>query len=355
MDYSIVSQSLKGYICSIKSLLDGSVESKFAFPIVNLVSMEKYNIRNKRGMRVGVLTYGGYLTNIDIPLKDGGHYNTILSYPNVQDYQRDIFYLGATLGRYANRINQGRFSMDRREVQLSINEQDGVNHLHGGFEGFNRRTWKVLNHDDSSISLEYFSKDGEEGYPGNVRTVLTYKVEEENSLSISFCAESDQPTILNLSNHCYFKLSDVESSVKEHQIEVFASHYTSLDERNLPFNGQQPVERSVFDLRKPRVIHEMMDEIVNTNYCFEDRGEGLKDMARLSCPSTERSLLIQATYPGLQVYFGNFLDRPFIPSQGVCLEPQFYPDSPNHSTFPSSYLAAGEIYQHQIWYSFFNF
>ncbi len=318
--------------------------------------VEQYFIENSNGMRVGILNYGGIITQLSVPTTHGNRVNTILSYNHLDDYLTDTHYVGATIGRYANRIGNGQFALDSLDCQLSVNELENNNHLHGGFQGFNTKIWSMERHTPSEVTLFYESHDGEEGYPGILQVWVTYRVLEENALQLTYTAKTNKTTIVNLSNHSYFNLSgDPRQSICEHTIQVNTGEFTPLDKRNLPDGTIASVSNTVFDLREGRKVGEVMDDIVNTNYAFVQAGNENVPMAVLTDSKSCRTLTISSSYPGMQLYFGSFLGGRFSPYQGICLEPQYFPNSPNNDHFPSAKLEPDEMFKHSIKYAFSNF
>ncbi|MEH6305960.1 aldose epimerase family protein [Olivibacter sp. CPCC 100613] len=317
--------------------------------------MHELFIENMYGMRVGMLDYGARLTRIEVPTSSGSFLNTILRYASSKDYLSDPYYIGSTIGRFANRIRDGRFILMGRDVQLSMNETAHLNHLHGGFIGFDKKVWQVKNHERSAITLTVRSEDGEEGFPGAVHVEMHLKLLGNSTLAIKFYGTTDAPTIMNLTNHAYFNLSGSVDTIDQHKLQVLTDCYTPLNNRNLPNGEIEMVRGTRYDLRQPQSVYEVKNTIVNANYCFDQQQERVKKMAVLVHGPSNRTLTVGSTYPGLQVYFGNFLGKPFISNQGLCLEPQYFPDSPNLPQFPTTLLLPGQVYCHEIYYHFSNF
>ncbi len=304
-------------------------------------------------MRVAVSNFGATITGINVADRSGHFANVVLSYPNLEDYRQDNHYIGATLGRYANRIKNGRFNLQGKEIQLAVNEHDGHNHLHGGFSGFNRKLWQVLEYSKQRVTLQYSSPANEEGFPGTLSVNLVYALGEEDELWITYQATSQAATIVNLSNHSYFNLA-AKGTAGEHSLQIYADQYTPMDTHFIPTGEIRSVENTLFDLRKEALVKEVMEEVVTVNYAFGSLQE-LRLMAKLREQKSGRQLEISGTQPGMQVYFGNFLAGAFQPFQGICLEPQHYPDAPNQPAFPSTVLNPNELYEQQICYRFTNF
>lgn len=324
-----------------------------------------FNLKNGKGMEVELTNYGGILSRILVPDKDGNSENIMLTYNQVEDFINDRYFFGATAGRYANRIAKGKFSIDGTEYQLATN--NGPNHLHGGLQGFNKKFWKASVIDSLEnavgVKMEYLSVDGEEGYPGNLNTTMTFILDQENKLSITMESTTDKPTIVNLTHHGYFNLSGMKEDILGHQLTIFAEHYTPVDAELIPTGELAPVEGTPFDFRTP---HRIGDRIADTgagydhNFVIKKEHDGkLSKMAELVHSRTGRTMTVYSSMPGVQFYSGNFLDGKqttagvtYGKNFGMCLEPQFFPNSPNQPNFPSPRLNPGETYRHEIVYEF---
>lgn len=312
--------------------------------------MKQLVLTNKGGMQVGITTLGATLTKLLVPDIKGNLTNVVLSYPLLCDYVLDPYYMGATIGRYANRIKSGKLIIDNKRYWLALNEVTADNHLHGGVSGFNKKLWQVVGQTAERADLTYTSFDGEEGYPGELTVIVSFVLNNDNELWIHYQANTNKTTIVNLCNHSYFNLSD-SSEISTHQLRVYAAYYTPADERNIPIGNIEPVENTVFDFRKGRLLTPAMLEFDTVNYVFEDKG-GLQLMATLVDEHSGRRLQISSTQPGMQLYFGNYLSDPFQPFQGLCLEPQHFPDAPNKEAFQSPILEPSETYKHVVCYKF---
>lgn len=312
--------------------------------------MKQLVLKNKGGMQVEITTLGATLTKLLVPDKKGNLTNVVLSYPLLCDYTLDPYYMGATIGRYANRIGAGKLIIDNKRYWLALNEAAANNHLHGGVSGFNKKGWQVVRQTVKRADLAYTSLDGEEGYPGELNVIVSFVLNNENELWIHYQANTNKTTIVNLCNHSYFNLSD-SPEISAHQLQIYADYYTPADERNIPIGNIASVENTVFDFRKDKLLKPVMFEFDTVNYVFEGKGE-LQLMATLIDKHSGRCLQISSTQPGMQLYFGNYLSDPFQPFQGLCLEPQHFPDAPNKEAFQSPILEPSETYKHVVCYKF---
>ncbi len=311
----------------------------------------RYSLRNERGYHVDIITYGGAITSLWAPDRNGHFGDVVLGFGSLEDYTSNPRYFGALIGRYANRIAQGRFTLEGVEYQLPRNN-DG-NHLHGGFRGFDKQVWTAKEGEDV-LHLSYFSKDGEEGYPGNVEAFVDYHL-SDSELSIEYRATTDRDTIVNLTNHSYFNLTG-DGTILKHELTLHADSFTPVSDDLIPTGEIAPVAGTPMDFRQARAIGSQLGLTASGydhNFVFNDWDGSLRSAARLCEPVSGRVLEILTTQPGMQFYSGNFLDGSFVGKNGVaymkyaglCLEPQHFPDAPNHSNFPSTVLRAGEEYR----------
>jgi aldose 1-epimerase len=300
---------------------------------------------------VDIITYGGAITSLWAPDRNGAFGDIVLGFGALEDYVSNPRYFGALIGRHANRIAQGRFTLNGVEYQLPRN--NGANHLHGGFQGFDKRVWSATE-DENVLHLSYFSKDGEEGYPGNVEAFVDYRL-DDNELSIEYRASTDRDTIVNLTNHSYFNLKG-EGTILKHELTLNADSFTPVSEDLIPTGEIKPVSDTPMDFRDGRTIGSQLGLTASGydhNFVLNDWDGSLKSAVRLYEPVSGRVLEILTTQPGMQFYSGNFLDGSFIGKNGVayvkyaglCLEPQHFPDAPNHPHFPSTVLRPGEEYR----------
>ena len=310
----------------------------------------RYDLNNERGYHVCVINYGGAITSLWTPDRNGSFGDIVLGFDSLEAYVSNPRYFGPLIGRHANRIAQGRFTLNGVEYQLPRN--NGANHLHGGFKGFDKRVWNATE-DGDVLRLSYLSKDGEEGYPGNVEAFVNYRL-SNNELSLEYRAVTDKDTIVNLTNHSYFNLKG-EGTILKHELTLNADHFTPVSDDLIPTGEIKPVADTPMDFRNGRAIGSEISLIggYDHNFVLNDWDGSLRSAARLYEPASGRVLEILTTEPGIQFYSGNFLDGSFIGKKGVayvkyaglCLEPQHFPDAPNHPNFPSTVLRAGEEYK----------
>ncbi|MBM4169539.1 MAG: galactose mutarotase [Ignavibacteria bacterium] len=313
--------------------------------------------------RVKITNYGGTITELWVPDRQGMSGDIVLGYERLEDYLRSSPYFGCIVGRYANRIAKGRFTLDGVEYSLSTN--DGPNHLHGGIKGFDKVVWEAATtrgHDSVSLILKYSSRDGEEGYPGNLDATVIYTLDAHDRLTVSYEATTDKPTIVNLSHHSYFNLAGA-GNILGHHLTINAKRYTPVDETLIPTGALGPVEGTPMDFLTPQIVGARIGEVpggYDHNYVLDREGSGLELAARVTEEQNGRTLEIWTTEPGIQFYSGNFLDgslsgkggQKYEKHFGCCLEPQHYPDSPNRPEWPTSVLRPGEKYQSQTVFHF---
>jgi aldose 1-epimerase len=307
---------------------------------------------------------------VKMPDRTGTPSEIILGYPALLDYIADGDYVGVTVGRYANRISEAQFKIGTTRYKLSANE--GTNHLHGGFRGFGKRLWKgsiMTSDEDPTVQMELLSPDGEEGYPGNLRCRATFVLRDHRVLDVVYEAETDRATIVNLTLHPYFNLAGMGRDLFQHRLSLHADRFLPVLSDGVPTGEIRPVDGTPFDFRKPVALSTRLnreDEQLRLangfDHCWALREtEGsVKPAARIVEPSSGRTLELHTTAPGIQFYSGNFLGTSnhanshpgFEVRSGFCLEPQAWPDSPNHEAFPKVILHPGELYTHRITYIF---
>ncbi len=317
-------------------------------------SVALYTLKNKEGLLVKITDFGGIITEIHTPDRNGKMENIVLGFDNLEQYTNGHPYFGALIGRFGNRIAKAQFTLDGADYQLAVN--NGNNALHGGIKGFDKRVWdaEVISCDSrAALKLSYLSPDGEEGYPGNLKVMVTYELLPDQ-LFITYEAETDEATVLNLTNHSYFNLAG-EGSILDHIIYINASKYTPVDSTLIPTGELANVEGTPFDFRKPAVIGARIEEVggdpigYDHNYVIDGSAGEKRIAAKVMDPLSGRSLEVITTEPGVQFYTGNFLDGTLVSRgdryeqhEGFCLETQHFPDSPNQPDFPTTILRPGE-------------
>ncbi|MGV9549263.1 aldose epimerase family protein [Streptomyces ardesiacus] len=300
----------------------------------------------RSGVRVRVLSYGGIVQSAEVPDREGNTADVVLGFADLDGYvAHPEPYFGALVGRYANRIAGGRFPLDGRTYALALNS--GANSLHGGERGFDKRVWDVAEVADG-VRLSRVSPHGEEGFPGRLEMSATYTLDGSGALRIVYEAVTDAPTVLNPTNHSYFNLGG-SGHTGGHELRLAASRITPVDAGLIPTGGFEDVTDTRFDFRRPRKIGSGYDH----NFVL-DKGvtSAAEEVAELYDPASGRVLTVATTEPGLQVYTADHLDEPFAPGDGVALETQHFPDSPNRPAFPSTVLRPGEVFRSETVYGF---
>lgn len=321
-----------------------------------------FTLTNTQGTEIKITNYGGIVTSVRVPDKEGEMGNVVLGFDNLEDYLGNDPYFGAIIGRYGNRIADAQFTLDGREYELAAN--DGDNHLHGGEKGFNELLWEAEILDDNSLRLTHLSEDGEEGYPGNLQVSVIYTLTDQNELKIEYEATTDKATPVNLTNHSYFNLTgDPSTPVLDHVLTLNASRYTPVNDELIPTGEIAPVEGTPFDFTEPHKIGARIDQVeggYDHNFVLDSSPDSLQLAATLYEPESGREMKVYTTEPGVQFYSGNFLDgsfqgpdgTPFVKHGGLCLETQHYPNSPNEPGFPSTILRPAETYNTVTIYQF---
>jgi aldose 1-epimerase len=327
-----------------------------------------FELRNGAGPRVNFIAQGGIITAIETPDRNGRLADVVLGLPTPADYRSDRIYLGAVCGRYANRIAEGRFTLDG--VVYAVAPTDGTSSVHGGRRGFDKADWSVEMEGESRATLRHVSPDRDEGYPGTLSVTMRYAVSDDGAFTIDYEAVTDRPTIVNLTNHTYFNLAgEGTGDILGHRLRVHASRYTPADAILIPTGEVAAVAGTPFDFREPLAIgmriREPHPQMIagrgyDLNYVVDRSGPGLAPAAFVDEPASGRMLAVETTEPGIQLYTGNLLDgtirgtsgRLYRQSDGFCLEPHKYPDSPNKPGFPSPVLRPGETYRSRTVYRF---
>lgn len=313
--------------------------------------VKEFTLRNGKGMVAKVISYGATLTELQAPDKNGVLTNVVLGARSLDEYTKSFSAAAATIGRFGNRIAKARFTLDGTEYKLAAN--NGANHLHGGPTGFAKRVWtgKALD-SGNAVQFTYFSKDGEEGYPGNLTVKVTYTLTENNELRLDYEATTDKGTPINLTNHAYFNLAG-QGDILDHELWLAADHYTPVDAALIPTGEIAPVKGTPLDFTTPKKVGERIDAFkpglagYDHNYVINNGGKSLVLAARLVDPKSGRVMEMRTTEPGFQLYAGNHVKH-----KGLCLETQHYPDSVNHPNFPSAILRPGNTFKSTTIYAF---
>jgi aldose 1-epimerase len=326
-----------------------------------------YTLRNAKGMEMTVTNYGGRVVTLKAPDRAGQMADVTLGFDSLDGYLKENPFFGALAGRYGNRIAKGRFTLDGVEYKLAVN--NGANSLHGGIKGFDKKVWSAKQ-DGQKIEMRYVSRDGEEGYPGTMTTVVTYTLTDDNEFRIDYIITTDKNTVKNVTNHAYFNLAGQgEGDILGHQVTLYADRYTPVDEGLIPTGELRPVAGTPFDFRQPHAIGERIDandeqirfgKGYDHNYVLNGEAGSLHPVAKVVEPKSGRVMEVSSTEPGVQFNTGNFLDgsltgkggKVYKHRYGFCLETQHFPDSPNKPNFPSVVLKPGERYQSTTIYKF---
>ena len=334
-------------------------------------SVKVYTLKNAAGMEVSIMDLGGTITKWTAPDKDGKFADITLGSNTPQDYLTTTKYLGALIGRFGNRIAKGKFSLDGIEYTLPVN--NGPNALHGGLKGFNAVIWKAIPIEgaEPGLKLTYLSKDGEEGYPGNLNVEVVYTLKADNSLTIDYTATTDKNTVVNLTNHAYFNLKgEGKGDILDHEIVLNADKFLPTDAGLIPTGELKPVVGTTFDFTTAHLIGERINDTTDIDiklgggydhcWVFTDQSNKLKSVAMVTEPVSGRTMEVLTTEPAVQFYTGNFLNGSATGKSGVkyerrygfCLETQHFPDSPNQAAFPTTVLKPGETYKTTTIYKF---
>ena len=326
-----------------------------------------FTLSNKNGMQVSITNYGATVTSIQVPNKNGELRELTIGFNTLQEYLDADFYAGSIVGRYANRIKDGRFNLEGVEYRVTQNE--GKNQLHGGFRGFDKVIWNVkkIEKKEPELELSYQSMDGEEGFPGNLAIRITYSLTDDNELKIDYLATTDKTTVVNLSNHTYFNLAG-KGTILDHEVYINAEHYTPVTTELIPTGEIVNVSGTPFDFREARSLRSQItqgnEQLTIGNgfdHNFVLRDSGLEKLAiSVKDPSTGFLMEVYTTQPGVQFYTGNSLDgrfkdrsgTPILKHAGLCLETQHYPDSPNQPHFPTTTLHPDQEYRETTVYKF---
>ena len=334
-------------------------------------TIHKFILTNKNGMEVSVINFGGIITSLKSRDSKGNYEDVVLGFDNLSQYEDESPYFGAIIGRYGNRISEGKFTLDGKTYNLAVNND--INHLHGGLKGFDKVVWDAaqeVTDSSASLILKYISQDMEEGYPGNLQVKVTYTLDDNDELRVEYEAETDKKTIVNLTQHSYFNLSgDFSKNILDHEITINADSFLPVDSTLIPTGEVISVEGTPFDFRESKTVGEdisMSNKQLSYgngyDHCWvlNNQEIGLRHVASAYHPVSGRLLEVYSDQPGIQFYSGNFLDGTLTSKQdgnygfrsGLCLETQHYPNSPNEKDFPSVTLNSGEKYMTQTVFRF---
>lgn len=333
---------------------------------------DSYTLKNANGMEVKITNYGGVVSHWTAPDKDGKYEDIVLGFDSLAGYLTPPPYFGALIGRYGNRIAKGKFKLEGKEYTLATNNNN-LNHLHGGVVGFDKVLWNAepIEGEEPALKLTYLSKDGEEGYPGNLNVTVTYTLQKDNSLKIDYSATTDKTTIINLTNHSYFNLSASKNNILDHEVTLNADRFLPVDKGLIPTGELRAVKGTVFDFTSPTVIgkgiNDEKDEQIKLGGGYDHawilnkkEGNELSLAATVVDKTSGRKMEVLTTEPAIQFYTGNFLDGKLTGKGGVnypkrfalCLESEHYPDSPNQSAFPTTVLKPNQTYKTTTIYKF---
>jgi len=343
-----------------------SVESQGYGHLDDGREVELFTLTNPSGMRARVTNFGAILVGLDVPDRNGRVADVTLGFDSLAGWMGDEMYLGATVGRFGNRIGGARFTLDGKTYQLAKNK--GENHLHGGEVGFNKRLWTAEPFESEpegqrGLRMHYDSPDGEENYPGLFRATTTYTLTDANELIIEMAGVCDAPTIVNMVHHSYWNLTgDPERSAWDHELVLHANEYVEVDDEAIPTGRLIDVADGPMDFRQPHRIADRIEEAGGYDHCWVLQGEPgkLREAAMLRDPASGRTMTLLTDQPGVQFYAGLFLDgsiigkggRAYEKGAGLCLETEVFPDAPNHPHFPSAVLRPGQTYRHVMVHRF---
>lgn len=370
--FSLLILSIVFISCQSNNKDQSMVEKKLFGKLADGTEVFSYTLRNTKGMEAKIITYGAAVVSLTAPDKNGKYADVVLGYDDIDGYVTDKSYFGAIVGRYGNRIGKGKFKLDGKEYQLSIN--NGENHLHGGKGGFNKRVWTVVGSDatpiGASISLKYVSQDGEEGYPGKVELTVAYNLMNDNELQINYTGTTDKTTILNPTHHSYFNLTaDPNNTILNHELRIDAADFTPVDAGLITTGKFATVTNTPMDFHSAKKIGQDVNADFEQlkfgggydhNWVLNKHQEKIFKCADLYDPTSGRFMEVWTDQPGLQFYCGNFLDGTvkgkngimYQKRTGLCLEAQRFPDSPNKPDWPSAILTPDKVYRQTTIYKF---
>jgi aldose 1-epimerase len=334
-------------------------------------AVEIYTLKNSKNAEARIITYGGAVVSLKMPDRSGRFADIVLGYDSIADYEKNTYYVGALIGRYANRIAKGKFILDGTQYTLAKN--NGENHLHGGLKGFDKVVWTArpaVDKSGANLELTYLSRDGEEGYPGNLSVKVVYTLTENNELKIVYSATTDKNTVINLTHHSYFNLAGAGSGdILNHQLTLYADKFTPTDDGSIPLGELRSVRDTPFDFLTPTAIGARINQTdeqlkfgngYDHNWVLNKTDDSLVLAASVFEPASGRVMEVYTTERGLQFYAGNFLDgaikgkngQNYPRRSGFCLEAQNFPDSPNKPNFPSPVLKKNATYSQTTIYKF---
>lgn len=333
--------------------------------------IDQYRLKNSNGLEICIITYGGRITSLKVPNNKGKLENIVLGFNNIEDYQKENPFFGALIGRFGNRIAKGKFTLEGHEYVLATN--DGANHLHGGNKGFDRVIWNatpIKDDEKASLKLTYISKDGEEGYPGNLEVTVIYTLTNKNTVEVSYEAITDKSTVVNLTQHAYFNLTgDFSNDILGHEVVINADTFLPVDATLIPTGEIRSLKETPFDFTSTKTIGQEIHSKNNQlklghgyDHCWIINGERgtMRFAASAYDKKSGRFMEVYSEEPAIQFYTGNFLDGTLPMPQGgtyahrtgFCLETQHYPDSPNQESFPTVVLKPGETYRTKTVFKF---
>jgi aldose 1-epimerase len=328
-------------------------------------SVTAFTLTDGKGMEAKLITWGATLIMLKVPDKNGNYEDVTLGYDSLEGYYNGTSYIGASIGRYANRIAKGKFTLDGKEYTLAVN--NGPNHLHGGIKGFHKVLWKAepfKTADSVGVVFSYFSKDGEEGFPGNMTVTNIFSLKADTSLTNIISATTDKKTVCTFTHHSYFNLTgDAKRDILAHKLTVFADFYTPVDSTLIPTGKIEPVKGTPLDFTGPTAVGARIADLpggYDHNFVLNKKGAELALAARMYEPESGRVMEVSATEPAIQFYSGNFLDGSITGKKGkvyekyyaFCLEPEHFPDSPNQPSFPTTVLNPGETHSNVMVFKF---
>jgi aldose 1-epimerase len=333
--------------------------------------VELFTLKNLNGVTAQITNYGGIITALNVPDKDGNFEDVVLGFYTLEEYIKKSPHFGCLVGRYGNRIAEGKFTLDGVEYQMAVN--NGPNHLHGGVVGFDKKVWTpemLTEENGSALKLTYLSPDGEENYPGNLNVEAVYRLNDDNELILTFIATTDKKTVLNLTHHSYFNLKGHgNGDILDHEIQFNSAEFVAIDSTSIPLGPLMNVSNTPFNFLQPKPIGqdiEAEDEQIRNGGGYDHSFvvDGYNEELKLACTVRERTsgriMEVWTTEPAVQFYTGNFLDgsikgkdgKVYNKRYGFCLEAQHYPDSPNHPEYPTTVLDPGEVYDQTTIYKF---